>query len=316
MKPVEERGALTWMAKNRVAANVLMLVLIVGGLVTLASGVKQEVFPAVDLDEVMVLVAYPGASPAEVEQGVVLAIEEAVGSLDGIKEIRASATEGAATVNIELLLGTDTDRALNEIRGAIDRIASFPENVERPSVSVISTGQQVVSLVLYGDVDEATLRAVAQNTRTTLLHDQRITSVELSGVRPLEISVEVPQRKLRQHRLTLTQIASRIRAASVEVPGGGVKTEAGEVLLRTAERRDRGEEFGSIIVSSRPDGSQLRLRDIAVVKDGFRETGQNASFDGKRAAMVNIFRVGAQTPLEVAAATKEHVARLEKKHGR
>jgi multidrug efflux pump subunit AcrB len=312
LKPVEERGALTWMAKNRVAANVLMLVLIVGGLVTLASGVKQEVFPAVDLDEIMVLVAYPGASPAEVEQGVVLAIEEAVGSLDGIKEIRASATEGAATVNIELLLGTDTDRALNEIRGAIDRIASFPENVERPSVSVISTGQQVVSLVLYGDVDEATLRAVAQNTRTTLLDDPRITSVELSGVRPLEISVEVPQRRLRQHQLTLTQIASRIRAASVEVPGGGVKTEAGEVLLRTTERRDSGEEFGSIIVSSRSDGSQLRLRDIAVVKDGFRETGQNASFDGKRAAMVNIFRVGAQTPLEVAAATKEHVARLEK----
>ncbi|MBW2162276.1 MAG: efflux RND transporter permease subunit, partial [Deltaproteobacteria bacterium] len=312
MKTIDERGALAWMAKNRVAANVLMLVLIVGGLAALASAIKQEVFPVFDLDEIMVLVAYPGASPAEVEQGVVLAIEEAVGSIDGVKEIRASATEGAATVNIELLLGTDTDRALNEIKAAIDRIASFPENTERPTVSVISTGLQVLSLVLYGDVDEATLRAVAENTRRTLLHDDRISSVALSGVRPLEISIEVPQRKLRQHGLTLTEVAARIRTASVEVPGGGVKTDGGEVLLRTTERRDRGEDFGRIIVSSRPDGSQLRLRDIAVVKDGFRETDQKASFDGKRAAMVNVFRVGAETPLDVAAAAKEHVARLEK----
>jgi len=312
LKTIDERGALAWMAKNRVAANVLMLVLIVGGLAALASAIKQEVFPVFDLDEIMVLVAYPGASPAEVEQGVVLAIEEAVGSIDGVKEIRASATEGAATVNIELLLGTDTDRALNEIKAAIDRIASFPENTERPTVSVISTGLQVLSLVLYGDVDEATLRAVAENTRRTLLHDDRISSVALSGVRPLEISIEVPQRKLRQHGLTLTEVAARIRTASVEVPGGGVKTDGGEVLLRTTERRDRGEDFGRIIVSSRPDGSQLRLRDIAVVKDGFRETDQKASFDGKRAAMVNVFRVGAETPLDVAAAAKEHVARLEK----
>jgi len=311
LKTIDEGGALAWMARNRVAANVLMLVLIVGGLVTLASGIKQEVFPAVELDEVMVLVAYPGASPAEVEQGVVLAIEEAVGSLDGVKEIRASATEGAATINIELLLGTDPDRALNDIKGAVDRIGSFPENVERPTVSIISTRQQVIAVVLYGDVEEATLRAVAENTRRTLLHDQRISSVELSGARPLEISVEVPQRKLRQHGLTLTEIASRIRAASVEVPGGGVKTDGGEVLLRTTERRDRGEEFGRIIVSSRPDGSQLRLQDIAVVKDGFRETDQKASFDGKRAVMLNVFRVGAETPLDVAAAAKEHVVRLE-----
>jgi multidrug efflux pump subunit AcrB len=312
LKTIDERGALTWMAKNRVAANVLMLVLIAGGLVTLSSGIKQEVFPEVDLDEVMVLVAYPGASPAEVEQGVVLAIEQAVASLDGIKEIRASATEGAATVNVELLLGTDTDRALNEIKSAIDRITSFPESVERPTVSVISNRQQVISLVLYGDVDETTLRAVAQNVRSALLDDERITSVELSGVRPLEISIEVPQAKLRQHGLTLAEIASRIRSASVEVPGGGVKTDGGEVLLRTTERRDRGEEFGGIIVSSRPDGSQLRLRDIAVVKDGFRETDRKASFDGARAAMVNVFRVGAETPLEVASAAKEHVVRLEK----
>ena len=195
-------GALRWMAKNGVAANVLMLVLIVGGLVTLATSITQEVFPEIDLDEIHVRVAYPGASPAEVEQGVVLAIEEAVRGLDGVKEVRSSATEGGATISAKLLLSADPDRALNDIKGAIDRISSFPENVERPTISVVSNKLQVISVVLYGDLDEAVLRAVAEDVRGKLLHDPRITSVELSGVRPLEISIEVPQTKLRQHGLT------------------------------------------------------------------------------------------------------------------
>lgn len=304
-------GALRWMAKNGVAANVLMLVLIVGGLVTLATSITQEVFPEIDLDEIHVRVAYPGASPAEVEQGVVLAIEEAVRGLDGVKEVRSSATEGGATISAKLLLSADPDRALNDIKGAIDRISSFPENVERPTISVVSNKLQVISVVLYGDLDEAVLRAVAEDVRGKLLHDPRITSVELSGVRPLEISIEVPQTKLRQHGLTLNQIADRIRAASVELPGGGVKTDGGEVLLRTSERRDRGEEFGGIILSSRPDGSQVRVSDVATIRDGFRDNDQKASFNGKPAVMVNVYRVGSETPLDVAEATKEYVAELE-----
>ncbi|UCF47357.1 MAG: efflux RND transporter permease subunit, partial [Myxococcales bacterium] len=268
--PNKERGPIAWMAKNGVAANMLMLVLIVGGLVTLAAGIKQEVFPEVELDIVSVQVSYPGASPAEVEQAVVLAVEEAVRGIDGVKKVTSTAMEGMGTITVELLLGADKDRALNDVKSAIDRITSFPEDVERPTVSLLSNRQQVISLVLYGDVDEATLRAVAENSRRDLLRDPRITFVELSGIRPLEISIEVPQAQLRKHELTLDEVAARIKAASVELPGGGVKTNAGEVLLRTTERRDRGNEFGDIIVRSRPDGSQVRVRDIAVVKDGFR----------------------------------------------
>ncbi len=309
--PQEERGPIAWMAKNAVAANVLMLVLIVGGLVTLASGIKQEVFPEVELDIVSIQVTYPGASPAEVEQAVVLAVEEAVRGTDGVKKVSSTAMEGQALINVELLLGTDKDRALSDVKSAIDRITSFPEDVERPTVSMVSNRQQVISLVLYGDVDEATLRAVAENSRRELLRDDRVTYVELSGIRPLEISIEVPQAELRKHGLTLDEIAARVRAASVELPGGGVKTEAGEVLLRTTERRDRGDEFGDIILLSRPDGSQVRVRDVASVRDGFRENDREATYNGKRAAMVNIFRVGDETPLTVAAAGKEYVEKLQ-----
>ena len=146
--PDKERGVLAWMAKNPVASNVLMLILIVGGMVTLASGIKQEVFPEVELDVVSIRVIYPGASPAEVEQAVVLAVEEAVRGIDGVKKVTSSAVEGQASTFVELLLGTDKDRALNDTKSAIDRITSFPEDVERPTVSLLSNRQQVISLVL------------------------------------------------------------------------------------------------------------------------------------------------------------------------
>lgn len=304
-------GPIAWMANNRVAANVLMIVLIVGGLTTLAAGIKQEISPKVELDVVRVQVEYPGASPEEVEQAVILAVEEAVRGVDGVKEVRSIAREGAAIVDIELLLRADKDRALNDVKSAIDRVTSFPEDVESPTVSLLSTREQVISIVLYGDVDEATLRAVAQDSRRELLTDDRITYVEISGIRPLEISVEVPQAQLRKYGLTLDEIADRIRAASVELPGGGVKTDAGEVLLRTTERRDRGVEFGDISLVSAPDGSRVRVRDVATVHDGFREVDRYATFDGERAVMLNVFRVGDETPLAVAAATREYLEKLQ-----
>ncbi len=309
--PAKERGPIAWMAKNAVASNVLMLVLIVGGLVTLASGIRQEVFPEVEMDIVSIEISYPGASPAEVEQAVILAVEEAIRGIDGVKKVTSTAMEGVGMISVELLLGTDKDRALNDAKSAIDRITSFPQDVERPTVSLISNRQQVISLVLYGDVDEATLRAVAENSRRELLRDERVTYVELTGIRPLEISIEVPQAQLRKYGLTLDEIAARIRAASVELPGGGVKTDAGEVLLRTTERRDRGDEFGDIILLSQPDGSQVRVRDVATVRDGFQENDKEATYNGKRAAMINIFRVGNETPLTVAAAGKEYVQKLK-----
>ncbi|MBW2377649.1 MAG: efflux RND transporter permease subunit, partial [Deltaproteobacteria bacterium] len=293
------------------AANVLMLVLMIGGLVTLASGLRQEVLPEVELELVFIEVVYPGASPAEVEQAVVLAVEEAVRGVDGVKEVRSTAMEGYALVSAELLLGTDKDRALNDVKSAVDRITSFPEDVERPTVTLPAFRQQAISLVLYGDVDEATLRSVAEDSRRDLLRDDRITYVELTGVRPLEISVEVPQAQLRKYHLTLDEIAARIRLASVELPGGGVKADAGEILLRTTERRDRGHEFGDIVLLSEPDGTRVHVRDIATVRDGFKDNDRRAFFNGKPAVMINVYRIGDETPITVVAAANEHVEKLQ-----
>ncbi len=307
----DQSGWLAWFANNRVAANVIMIVLILGGFLMLATSVKQEVFPEVEIETVIINVPYPGASPEEVEQGVILAVEEAVRGLDGVKEVRGTASEGVAVVAVELLVGADKDRALNDVKSAVDRVTSLPEDAERPVISLATNRRQVISLALYGDVDELVLHDLAEDVRFDLLEHPDVTYVDVGGTRPLEISVEVPQRELREHNLTLGAVAQSIRQASVEIPGGGVKTQAGEVLLRTTERRDRGAEFGDIVLRSRPDGSALRVSDVARIEDGFKELDQSSYFNGQRAVMVNVYRVGDQTPIEVAAAVHEYADALE-----
>ncbi len=299
----QEKGPIAWMTKNAVAANLLMFVLIIGG--ALVGGqVKQEVFPEFELDIISIGVPYPGASPSEVEQGIVLAIEESVRGLDGVKKITASAAESAAGVSVELLLGTDPNKALADIKNAVDRITSFPDEAERPVVSLISNRREVISVVIYGQQSEEVLRQLAERVREELLLHKDITSVELQGTRPREIAVEVPQANLRKYGLKLSDVAQRVARTSVELPGGGVKTDSGEVLLRVAQRRDLGAEFEEVVMLSTNDGTEVRLSDIADVKDGFQDVDLFSTFEDEPAVMVSVYRVGEQTPIEVAAAVK------------
>ena len=307
------KGPLVWMANNAVASNLLMVLLVLGGILILPR-IKQEVFPEFTLDLILVNIGYPGAGPAEVEQGVIMAAEEAVRGVDGIKEVRSTAVEGAGVVTLELLSGVQGDSVLADVKSAIDRVASFPQDIERPIVSLVANRNEVISLVVYGEYSEKQLRRLAEKIRDDLLEDEEITVVELAGVRPWEISVEIPQWQLRRYGLTLDTVANAVRQASVEVPGGGVKTRGGEILIRTTERRDWGAEYGDIVVLSRPDGSQIRLGDIANVDDSFRESDQRAYFNGKPAAMVRVYRVGEQTPISISQKVRqyalEHAAEL------
>ncbi|MBN2430623.1 MAG: efflux RND transporter permease subunit [Acidobacteria bacterium] len=303
-------GSISWMARNPVAANLLMIVLLAGGAI-IATQVKQEVFPEFDLDIIQISVPYPGASPAEVEQGIILAIEEAVRGLDGVKRVTGTAYEGNGIVRVELLLGVNSNKALQDIKNAVDRIITFPQDAERPIVSLLTNRQQVVTLVVYGNQSEKLIRRVAEEIRQDLLRDPRITLVELAGVRPLEISIEVPQAQLRAYNLTLEDVARTVSRTAVELPGGGVKTDSGEVMLRMAERRDLGHQFETIPVVSLDNGTQVKVNDIGTVIDGFRDTDQATFYNGRQAAEVVVYRVGDQTPLDVAAAVKEDVADLE-----
>jgi len=295
-----------WMANNHVAANLLMMIFIIGGLV-MAFSIKQEVFPEIELDVVRVTVPYPGAGPEEVEDGIVLKIDESLSSITGIKELTSVASEGVGSVTAEVLEGEDIDLVLQDIQAEVDRITTLPEDAERAIVSKIARRREVVSIVVYGSAPERSLREQAESMRDELLAMPGITQADVSGVRPYEISIDVKEDTLRQYSLTLEQIARRIREASIDLPGGSVKATGGEVLIRTNEKRYTGPEYANITIMEHSDGTELKVGDIADVRDGFRETNQYSRLNGLPAAMVAVYRVGDQKPLEISGIVKEYV---------
>ncbi|MCD4719200.1 MAG: efflux RND transporter permease subunit [Desulfobacula sp.] len=303
------RGSIAWMAGNSVAANLIMAVLLIGGLF-MGFNIKQEVFPEFSLDRVNISVAYPGASPEEVENGILLAIEEAIQGLEGIDEISASANEGYAFISVEAIEGTDINRLWQEIKSEVDRISTFPGEIEEPQVSIAARKREVLRLALYGDASETTMRALADQIRDELLLDKGITQVELDGVRDKEIQVEISRQTLRRYNITLQEAAFTISRASVELGGGSIKTRGGDILLRIKDRRDYAGQYAALPVIILEDGSSVLLEDIATVTEGFEETDNWASFNGKRAVIIEVYRVGSQTPTQVAASGKAVIKRI------
>jgi multidrug efflux pump subunit AcrB len=300
------KNAIHWMAHNHVAANLLMLVFVVGGLL-LGPRVKQEVFPEISLDWIRISVPYPGAGPEEVEEGIILKIEDNLTGVDGIKQIKSTAAEGAGTVMVEVAEGMDPDRLLQDVKSEVDRITTFPLDAEEPIISKVLNRREVISVVVYGDLPERSIREQAERIQDELLTLPQITQVDLGGVRPYEISIEIAEEDLRRFQLTLEGVAGRIRKASLDLPGGTVRTRGSEILLRTKEKRYFGSEYADLAVLTRADGTQVRLGDIAQVKDTFRETDTFATFDGKPAAMVKVYRVGEQKPTEISLLVDAYV---------
>ena len=300
------RGPLAWFAANHVAANILMIFVLVSGALALFN-VVIEVFPELETDMVTVRVPYRGASPAEAEEGVCVRVEEAIASIEGIKRIRSMAAENLGTVTIELEEDADNREVLDDIKAAVDRIETFPVETEKPVVSEIDTRRRVITIVLHGDASEKTLKALAERVRDELTALENISQVEIAGVRNYEISIEVSEEALRRYGLSFEHVANAVAMSSLDLPGGAVKTRGGEILLRTKGQRYRGSEFEEIVVVTRPDGTQVELSDVATVVDGFEDTDTATRFDGKRAALIQVFRVGAEGALEVAETTKDYL---------
>lgn len=301
------KGILGWFAANHVASNLLMLLVVVGGLLTLFFKMKVEVFPEFSADMISVTVPYRGATPSDVESGVLLRVEEAVAAIDGVEQITSSANEGVGATFIEVEEYADTQRVLDDVKAEVDRITTFPEETEKPIIAEITTRHKVITIVLYGDVSEKTLRVLSDRIKDDLTAMDNISQVDIAGVRPYEISIEVSERTLRKYGVSFDQLGRTISRSSLDVPAGSVKTEGGEILLRTIGQKYVGPEFEDIIILTRPDGTNIRLGDIAVVKDEFEESDLFSKFDGKRAAFVQVYRVGEQNVLDLASTVKEYV---------
>ena len=296
-------GPIAWMANNAIAANLLMIMLIGGGFWT-AFYMQKEVYPQYELDIVEIEVGYPGAAPSEVEQGILQPIEGAIRGIQGIKKISSQAREGRGSVAVELVAGTDRMKSFQDIDQAINRIRTFPDDIEQPEVRLEASQRSVMSIGIYGEVNIGTLRTLAERLRDQLLGDPTITQVEISNVPDYMTHVEISQAKLREYNLTLSEVSRIISQSSEDVPAGAVETGSGEILLRLKERKQWADEYGNIVIIPSKMGAAVKLSDIATVTDGFEDGGFHEQFNRQLTVGVRIYRIGDQSPLEIASAVE------------
>ena len=299
--------AIAWFTRNPVAANLLMSVLCVGGVLSILT-VNQEEFPSFKIPVVTIRVPYLGAAPEEVEQGVCIRVEEAIESVAGIDKIFTSASEGSCVVNAELNIDADQVVALNEIKGRVDAINSFPAETEKPIVSMMALHRNVLYTALSGEADERILKEVAQELRDDLTAIEGVSQVIVAYIRPYEISIEVSEYALRRHGITFEQITHAVRNSSLDMPGGSIKARDGEILLRSKGQAYWGQEFEGVVVLTRPDGTNVTLGEIAEIRDGFEEGDLFARFNGKPAVVLKISQLDTEDIMQIAGDVKAYIA--------
>jgi multidrug efflux pump subunit AcrB len=310
--PDYSRSVIAYMASNHVAANLLMFTFLLGGFLV-ALSIKQETYPAFELNTIEFEMSYPGASPEEVEEGIILAVEDSLLGMAAVKRITAEAQEGETEILIELREGFEPNRALQDVKNTIDRITSFPDEAERPVISLGLENRSVITLTLYGDLDESELFDFAERVRTDLLSFPEISQIEVWGGRRPEVSIEISLAALRSLNLTLDDVAEAVRANAQDVPAGGIRTDAGEVLLRTSERRDFASEYADIPLVTTQTGAQVRLGDVAKIVEGFEDTDRYNAFNGQPGTMVSVYQNGDERPLEIAKVVTAYMKDLEKR---
>ncbi len=307
----QNRGIIAWFSDNHVAANILMMFLIIVGSIKMST-TTREIFPSIDPRIISVTVPYPGATPEDVEDGITKRVEEAVIGIQGIKRVRSTASESLGSIIIELEDFTDDEQVLNDVETEVKRLNNFPPQDAEEIIITRSKPQDVVlSLVVHGQLSDKSLRDWAEVVRDDLIQLDQVSLVELSGAPNREISIEVSEENLRKYNLTLGQIAQKVSENSVDIPGGVLRTKASEVLVRVQERRYFGDEFKNIVIRNDLKGDLLRLKDIAKIQDDFEDTKLISQFNGEPAVFIQVSRSEAQDVLKIENDIKKYLQNLE-----
>lgn len=298
-----------WFVRNPIASHLMMLMIIVGGLQTIPS-IKKEFFPEVELNKIDVTVVYPGAGPTEVEQQIAMRIEEAVDDLDGIDELYSVSREGYGQVIIDVETDYDSQRLLNNVKSRVDAINTFPVDAERPRVKELAWKSRVVSLAIAGDIGEAALKELAETVREELTTLSTVSQVELRGPRDYEVSIEVSELALRRYGLTFDHIARAVRSSSLNMPAGKIRSEGGDIQLQTRAQGYVAADFENIVVLRRTDGTQILVKDVATVVDGFVEVDAISRFNNKPSFAMDVY---VTTNPDLVKTAKDVVAYVEAK---
>ncbi len=301
----------TWFANNRVAANIVMMFLLVGGFIAVRSMIT-ETFPSLDPKTITIATPYPGATPYDVEESITRRIEEAVTGIEGVKRVTSNASEGAGIVTVEMEDFADQNQVLDDVETAVDSLVDFPpEEAEETSIVKTKRTSSMMSLAVFGDVDEHTLHYWADKIEGDLLLLPELSLLDIAGGRDFEIAIEVSEQTLRHYGLSLDDISRRVAEFSIDVPGGTLRTEAGDILIRVQGKRYTGETFENITIRSGRDGAKLRLGDIATIRDSFEDTQILNHFNGKPALFVRVSRSDTQDTIEMEQAIKAYLETVQ-----
>ncbi|MCP5331278.1 MAG: efflux RND transporter permease subunit [Gammaproteobacteria bacterium] len=302
----KNEGIIAWFCNNGVAANLLMMFILFAGVAS-AMSIKIQIFPDFETRMIQASMAYPGAAPEEVEEAIVIPIEEALQGLVGINRMNSVAREGVGTVSIEISSEYEVAELLDEIKGRIDAISTFPADAERPTVREQEITQNVMNVSIYGNLDDKALKTFAHQIREEILALPEVSQANILGDRNYEIAIEVSENTLREYGLTLDQVASAVRASSVDMPGGAIRTDTGRIQLRTKERAFTGTDFGNIVLRTNRDGTRLLVSDVATVIDGFVESEAFSRFDGNRSLSVQVLATREQNVLDIEKAVAAYI---------
>ena len=303
------KGPLAWMVDHGVAPNLMMVLFIVGGLMA-SLAIKKEVFPEFETEIVQVTISYPGATPEDVEQSLLLPVEAAIADVEGIDELTASASEGSGVVSATLIDGVDVMRSYQDIQQSVNAITTLPAAADPPRFTLAGRSRSVVSLQVYGSVGLEALHDAAENVRAELQATSGISRAELSGNREREIQVHLDDEAIERYGLDHQQLASRIAEEALDLASGQLTTAEGEWLIRYQGRRNSAEEFASLPILTTAQGAPVVLGDIARVSEGFAETDREEFYNGQPGLSVDVYQIGDQTPTSISNAVYGELERL------
>lgn len=300
------KGIISWFARNHVAANLLMVVIVLTGIFS-ASTIRTQLMPDVQLDMISIDVPFPGASPGEVESGVVTRIEEAVRNIEGIADMRSFSNPAFGRVRLDVETSYDALAILDEVKMAVDRISNLPGSIENPVIYRNQPQPRAINVQIYGDLDEVSMKGLASTIQDEILSLPSVTKADIQGARAYEISIELEESRLRQYGLSLDDVAKAIRRSSLDLPAGSIRSDSGDILLRTEGQAYRKIDFEKIVLIHKSDGTRLTLGDIAKITDGFVEVQFYSMFNSKPSIGISVSAVGDQNQIDISNEVKDYV---------
>ncbi len=310
MAEVQEKGLIAWFARNPVAANLLMIFIIVGGLLS-AMTIRKQMFPQYENNWLSIQAVYPGAAPQEVEEGITIKVEESLEGLEGIKRLITFSNRGVSESWIEVEEKYDPQEVLDEVKMQIDSISSFPAGMERPIVRRDKYSQEVMILSLSGDLSRHDLKDLGNKIHDEMLSLPGINLVQFFSGLKYEIGIEVSPDKLREYGLTFRDISNAVRGFSANMSAGQIRSENGYISMRVENQAYRGDEFRNLPLLNLPDGAQIRLGDVAIIHDDFEEGLQYSKFNGKNSLVYEVNASKDQDITKVAAVLKQYLEKKE-----